>query len=402
MAERLGLCWCGGEKKHFHDLPTNNDSEEYSWVQMADTQLGMMEAFKRVQWKRCFVAAATLGNLKFPPLLEDDDDDDDDDEGNDSTASPPLTSLTLKELTERELELAQLAVAALNRLDPPPAFAVVCGDLVHAFPDVDPEAYALQVAEFKRVFAKVKPEIPLICVCGNHDIGERPTPATLSGWRQEFGTDRFVFWVGGRDKYIVLNSQLYKDGSGALEESREQNEWFDAALNEEPPANSSSSAVKQYARHTIILSHIPPFISDPFEPSGYFPLEKGVRLDLLERAARGGATHWFAGHYHRNAGGRYVATACTSDSVASASLEVVTTAAVGGNLTTEEKGDPLGLTGIRGVTASENSSGLRLVTVCAGKNENEGSRSSESSISHKFLSLKDLACSTIPGVTEKP
>ena len=55
----------------------------------------------------------------------------------------------------------------------------------------------------------------------------------------------------------------------------------------------------------MILSHIPPFISDPLEASGYFPLARDVRLRLLQRAAKGGASHWFAGHYHRNAGGTF-------------------------------------------------------------------------------------------------
>ena len=44
---------------------------------------------------------------------------------------------------------------------------------------------------------------------------------------------------------------------------------------------------------------------------------------------------------------------------------MVTTAALGGNLTTAEAGDALGLTGIRGVAASDLLSGLRIVSVAA-------------------------------------
>ena len=142
---------------------------------------------------------------------------------------------------------------------------------------------------------------------------------------------------------------------------------------------------------------------------------------MLSRAARGGASHWFAGHYHRNAGGTFhLATHgvdCDDDDdndddddcdnnnaddgrsflnrkddkenesgkgvkgsrgggsgggggggsggsgYYSDTVEVVTTAALGGNLTTNEAGDALGLTGIRGVAASDRLSGLRIVTV---------------------------------------
>jgi hypothetical protein len=43
--------------------------------------------------------------------------------------------------------------------------------------------------------------------------------------------------------YIVLNSQLYKDGSGALVEAEQQDRWLDESLGE----------VKGNARHIVVL-----------------------------------------------------------------------------------------------------------------------------------------------------
>ena len=53
-----------------------------------------------------------------------------------------------------------------------------------------------------------------VAVCGNHDVGNHPTPFTLETYRKEVGDDRFTFWAGGTGS-IVLNSSLYSDPEGA-------------------------------------------------------------------------------------------------------------------------------------------------------------------------------------------
>ena len=69
-----------------------------------------------------------------------------------------------------------------------------------------------QVADYKSLLSELHPDIALVCVCGNHDIGNTPTPATVQRYREDFGDDYFSFWVGGV-KCIVLNSQFYEDAS---------------------------------------------------------------------------------------------------------------------------------------------------------------------------------------------
>ena len=58
------------------------------------------------------------------------------------------------------------------RMSPKPAFFIVCGDLVDAFPDKWPEIRSAQEKDFFKVFSKLNSDIPLVCVCGNHDVGK--------------------------------------------------------------------------------------------------------------------------------------------------------------------------------------------------------------------------------------
>ena len=100
-----------------------------------------------------------------------------------------------KQNWEKEIVLTRKAISAANKLSPKPRFFVVCGDLVNAYPWEkfnDP-----QVEDFKKIFKELDPRIPLICVCGNHDIGDSPTQQSLQKYRSNFGDDFYSFWVGG-------------------------------------------------------------------------------------------------------------------------------------------------------------------------------------------------------------
>eukprot|EP00501_MAST-03F_sp_TOSAG23-6_P001820 GSMAST32.ASY1.ANO1.1898.1 assembled CDS len=246
-----------------------------------------------------------------------------------------------------------------------PAFVIVCGDLVNAMPHKEPTKF---LKTFKKIFSKVHPDIALVCCCGNHDVGNRPTPKTIKTWSNNFGSDYFSFIVGGV-KCIVLNSQLYKDPSSALDLAAEQDTWLDSEL----------------AHTHLIFSHHPPFINDPYENDEYFPLDRITRLRLLHKLCRAGATHWFSGHYHRN-GGIYYETKCgesnrskktveTTPNRTPKTLEVCVTAAVGANIISDSSGDILGLSGMKALVADTKTSGIRVVKV------------HEKTISHKYYSL---------------
>lgn len=342
----------------FQGFDCPRGAQKFRFVQLADPQLGMMPAMKKAQWMRAFRAIGPLTGgcvdhrslvpipLDLQPQMSEDD------------------------AYEAEKDMARRAVDHVNKMEPRPVFCVVCGDLVHAFPDKAPEAHAKQVGDFKDIFSGVHEDIALVCLCGNHDVGERPSAATVDLWKGRFGDDYFSFFVNSI-KFIVINSQLYKNDTNCKELAKEQDTWLSQELHE---ANANPNV-----HGTIVFSHIPPFIYDPEEPSGYFPLEKNVRLSLLGRMARAGVTHIFCGHYHRNAIGKFELRDCDdSEDAPPKCIEVVTTAAVGGNLTNDDAGDALGLSGMAGVIVDPALSGFRVVDVDV-----------DGKVSHEFRPFSD-------------
>lgn len=139
---------------------------------------------------------------------------------------------------ETEKSLAEELVARVNEMDPKPRFLVMCGDMLDALPFTKEERPSLsfppgdrtlrqkQYIDFVKVFRKLDSAVKLICVCGNHDIGDVPTRDSLQYYRREFGKDYFSFWVGGV-KFVVLNSQFMYSPDAIPEETARQLEFLD-------------------------------------------------------------------------------------------------------------------------------------------------------------------------------
>jgi 3',5'-cyclic AMP phosphodiesterase CpdA len=203
----------------------------------------------------------------------------------------------------KETELVTHAVQHINRLKP--KFVIVCGDLVNSGPGG--KTHPEQAREFKRLMGQVDPSIPLVCVCGNHDVGNRPTPGLLSAYRKEFGDTHFGFWVGGV-RCLALNSSLYYDPTGAPQEFESQDQWFRAEL---------SAAKQSGAPHILVFQHHPWFLKDADEPDQYFNIPQTRRAPALRALQEAGVRAVLAGHYHRNAYGKH------------GDMEMITTSAVG-------------------------------------------------------------------------
>lgn len=191
---------------------------------------------------------------------------------------------------EKERELVTKAVAHINRLKP--RFVIVCGDLTNATPKHD--RYASQVQQFKRDFSQVSPEIPLVCVCGNHDIGNRPNPSSIASYSEHFGDDYFGFWVGGV-RSLVLNSSVIKDPTESKDVLERQDKWLRRMLVEARQAE---------AVHVLVFQHHPWFLKTPDEKDQYFNLPIDYRTKTLALMREAGVRAIFAGHYHRNAYGK--------------------------------------------------------------------------------------------------
>lgn len=191
---------------------------------------------------------------------------------------------------EKERELVTKAVAHINRLKP--RFVIVCGDLTNATPKHD--RYASQVQQFKRDFSQVSPDIPLVCVCGNHDIGNRPNPSSIASYSEHFGDDYFGFWVGGV-RSLVLNSSVIKDPTESKDVLERQDKWLRRMLVEARQAE---------AVHVLVFQHHPWFLKTPDEKDQYFNLPIDYRTKTLALMREAGVRAIFAGHYHRNAYGK--------------------------------------------------------------------------------------------------
>lgn len=127
--------------------------ESYTFVQLADPQFGMLAFTAGLQWWRSLrplVRLATCGRNDGRALIPVPE------------LGAELEDLEEEALLEMEIELSQRAVKAVNRLTPRPRFAIVCGDLVNAYPAQSPRLNAEQVEIFKDIYSQVHPDIKLV------------------------------------------------------------------------------------------------------------------------------------------------------------------------------------------------------------------------------------------------
>jgi len=199
-------------------------------------------------------------------------------------------------------------------MNPKPKFFIVCGDIVDAFPSQEPFR-TNQEKDIKQVFNELDPSIPLVCVCGNHDVGDEPTSESIQRYVNHFGDDYFDFYCSGIH-CIVLNSQFYINCKNVEELSKQHEQWLDNVLNEN----------KETVKHTIIFQHVPWFIADVNEEKEYFNIEPEIRMKMLDKFSNAGVSKIFCGHYHRNAGGKYK------------QLEEIVTSAIGLQLGNDKPG----------------------------------------------------------------
>ncbi|KAF2365833.1 Calcineurin-like phosphoesterase domain ApaH type, partial [Trinorchestia longiramus] len=215
---------------------------------------------------------------------------------------------------EPEKQWSRQLVQQVNMMQPKPRFLVICGDLLDAWPETEAEIRANQEIDFKSIFSSL--EVPCVCVCGNHDIGNQPSMESVSRYRSSFGDDFFSFWCGGV-YFLVLNSQYYEDSSRVPQLAADQEAWLEDQL---------KKITRMKPKHAVIFQHIPLFVNDPQEKKHYFNFSEDLRQVMLDKFYDAGVRHIFSGHYHRNAGGTFK------------DLEMVVTSAAGVQLGDDEPG----------------------------------------------------------------
>jgi len=260
----------------------------------------------------------------------------------------------------KEKEFSRLAVEFINKRKNRIKFVVICGDQTHNLEGwwskgnvEDGRKKRLhELKAFKEVYSKLDRDIPLVCVCGNHDVGNKPNTTTIQMYKKQFGDDYFSFWCSGV-KFIVLNSQIIQGLELSNELSVAHEKWAD----EEFESKHGDPV------HTVAMCHIPPFCWDFEENETNFnwPIKK--REMWLDKMLKAKVSKVYCSHYHRRAGGKYKG------------LEVVVTGAVGTHIRTKtvpkelkkSKLDAynfkLSYEGFEGTETNEKTSGLMVVTV---------------------------------------
>ncbi|KAL9186060.1 hypothetical protein ACHAXT_005298 [Thalassiosira profunda] len=229
----------------------------------------------------------------------------------------------------QEIEISRKCVKQINDMcgKDRPKYVVVCGDLVDTESSFSGAiaswkkvmsgwernlVYEQQVKDFKRVWAGLNPDIALVCLCGNHDVGNKPTRASIKRWTSSFGDDYLSFWCNGTFN-LCLNNCLFSNPTGATDLFDEQLEWMEERL--------------QYARdndatHIFVYGHFPWFMKSEDEADDYLtsysaappgwgppgssfadsyftiPLEqRKIAMKLFKQYE---VTACFSGHFHQN------------------------------------------------------------------------------------------------------
>jgi len=260
-----------------------------------------------------------------------------------------------------EEEFSKIAVEFINKRRGHIKFVVICGDHTHNLEGIWAKGDVVsgrkkridELKAYKRIYSKLHKDIPLVCVCGNHDVGNKPTDQTIKLYTEEFGDDYLSFWAGGV-KFCVLNSQIIQGLDSSNELSRKHEKWADEVF-EQKHENEPV--------HVVAMCHIPPFCWDFDEKDTNFNWPKEKRAMWLDKMLKANVKKVYCAHYHRRAGGIYK------------ELEVVVTGALGTHIRTkevpkkfqrsklEEINFKLSYEGFGGTEVNEKTSGLQVVTV---------------------------------------
>ena len=196
---------------------------------------------------------------------------------------------------EKETVLYEKAVMEINRLNPD--FVVITGDFVHSSKDMS------QMAEFKRITAKITSGIPVYYTPGNHDVGLEPDNKSIDTYKKNYGSDRFSF-KHKNSRFIGFNSGIIKANTPGFE--KKQYDWIKRNL-----------AKNKKACHTILFCHYPFFNKTLDEPEAYSNIGLTNRKKYLSLFDAKKVEYIFSGHFHKNAYANY------------GEIQLVTTSAVG-------------------------------------------------------------------------
>lgn len=196
---------------------------------------------------------------------------------------------------EKETQLYEEAVNHINLLNPD--FVVITGDLINK-PDSKE-----QLAEFKRITAKIASDIPVYLTPGNHDVKNEPDQLSIKQYLKDHKYQWFSFKHKG-SRFIGINSSVIKTNFQKYE--RKQFTFVKKEL------KKSKDAI-----HKVVFCHYPFFNSKFDEEEGYSNIGFENRKKYLDLFSDYGVNAVFTGHLHDNRKVEYK------------DMQLITTSAVG-------------------------------------------------------------------------
>lgn len=178
-----------------------------------------------------------------------------------------------------------------------PDFFIVCGDLTNAANKAskweDPKKvkeYERQADAFLAGADRLRETLPVYHVAGNHDVTVRPTPERLKWYEKKFGKAWYSF-EHKNSLFVVLESNLLRDPSGAPSQAKKQLDWLRETLED--------SVSKKY-HHKFAFLHHPLCLKDINEKDSYYNVGLEMRKSLFSFFKKHDFSAVFSGHLHRN------------------------------------------------------------------------------------------------------
>jgi|SaaInlStandDraft_1057018.scaffolds.fasta_scaffold03345_6 serine/threonine-protein phosphatase CPPED1 len=182
-------------------------------------------------------------------------------------------------------------------IDVQPDFFIVCGDLINAPNRAAKWDEPKRVEEIERQAKaylsgakRLKKHLPVYNVAGNHDVSLSPTPERLSWYEDKFGKPWYSF-EHKNSLYVVLESNLLRDPSGAPLHAEKQLNWLDGVL---------KKAKKKNYDHKFAFMHHPLCLKDLNEKDSYHNIRTEMRKRLVSSFLSHDFSAIFSGHLHKN------------------------------------------------------------------------------------------------------
>ncbi|KFG61208.1 Ser/Thr phosphatase family protein [Toxoplasma gondii RUB] len=220
-------------------------------------------------------------------------------------ADPQLGMLKKNAEWAEEIGRLRCGLDAIKRQNP--AFIIVLGDLVQAFPEDEGNRLnrEREISDIRQTLQSFSGDVPVLIVAGNHDVGNAPTEQNLDDFRALWGDDYYSFDLG-HARGIVLNSCLFFNPANAPGEAEAQFVWLKEELE---TAKEERKPVLLFMHHAFFWSdwneaddigiiHIRPLNLDT--PKSHFHLPRAQRDRLRSLLRNSTVSHSFHGHLHDN------------------------------------------------------------------------------------------------------